>query len=132
MTCAATLDAQDATETDTTLIPLFLALLMACRLGEKCRKSKRLHYDYQLVCRLLFSSNQSQSAMSWVPWHLALSLLPPAAADLLRDERKQRELRVELAASASVYGRLLLLWGFRAVQARAFAPFAVAMRLFPR
>lgn len=57
--------------------------------------------------------------MAWIPWHLALLVLPQGAADLLRDEQRQRELRAELLQAARLYARLLLRWGLLAAQAAA-------------
>jgi hypothetical protein len=64
-------------------------------------------------------SSSMSDLMGWVPWHLALLMLPQAVADLLRDEQRQRELRAELLQAASLYSRLLLRWGLLAAQAAA-------------
>lgn len=56
------------------------------------------------------------NVMAWVPWHLALLVLPQGAADFLSDEQKQRELRDELLVAAKLYSRLLLRWSLLAAQ----------------
>lgn len=76
-------------------------------------------HDVVRLCQLTFTHQREEAegamANAWVPWSLLLALLPAGAAELVKEEERERR-REELAKWLQATAQLALKWAVRAAQ----------------